>query len=473
MKKWLKMTSVLMAFLLAAMIVPVIDSEPVSAEGDNDADWVTAYQWTHVTNESQLKDGPIVLVWDIGMSSGCSYYSTMGLSSVQRFITSKVHETDWFGKELSDFVACSTELPDCFYSFGGESTLSMRVLAGEGSSELGKMIKITQRDLNVGDTPLFPQIMGDTLDDQLIIAFGGTMYEPGIRVPKNKVLIGTQYYGEVYTGRGWIINNTITFEGSRLLVQEDALDWRKYFDLYVGEQVTIHAITKDTTIKKGSVVEYSSVKLNEGVNLTVEPEATLILRGNFVNNGFIKNYGTMIVQSDAAIFSSTSKNGGYLDCIGNQKESAGAEGNLVIEKGGCVFMGTNAKACFDHGTAYVGGKLVMPKGCYLMESTMRIQEGGAIYDGYGYENLSFVEGSPFPELDNLNNVKLTPIKNPGSNTTVNPSRIIIENNGAYYTNAKQDRDKVTITMKAKGTFKNNNSQNTNYSLVKVNATDLI
>lgn len=71
------------------------------------------------------------------------------------------------------------------------------------------------------------------------------------------------------------------------------------FYMYVGERVlrTDLTVCGDYTVNSGSEFTLSNASINMGDTITVQQDATLIIKGDVYFNGTIENYGTVIVDN--------------------------------------------------------------------------------------------------------------------------------------------------------------------------------
>ena len=92
------------------------------------------------------------------------------------------------------------------------------------------------------------------------------------------------------------------------------------FIMYWGEERNITAITDDTLIAEGQVMNVDDgVMLMEDKTLVVEPGGVLSIEGTFYNNGTIENRGTVILQENACVCCSPKVNAsaGRILCSGS------------------------------------------------------------------------------------------------------------------------------------------------------------
>ncbi|MBR1898824.1 MAG: hypothetical protein IJ825_08100 [Oscillospiraceae bacterium] len=121
--------------------------------------------------------------------------------------------------------------------------------------------------------------------------------------------------------------------------------------VYLGEKLRFSAINGGTTVGPDSILSITpgryisdtgegepatGVILPEGQTLTIEKGGVLSVSGQFINNGTIINYGTILIRDGGSIYpflqgNDTANNGcGKILCSG---------GDIIIKEGGALFAG--------------------------------------------------------------------------------------------------------------------------------------
>lgn len=100
----------------------------------------------------------------------------------------------------------------------------------------------------------------------------------------------------------------------------------QHFYMYVGHECTVSVIDNDLYVNRGGILnidgkrESGLVVLAEGKTIVIPPGSTVIIKGVFWCNGSIENYGTLILDKEAEVYSvgTYRKGAGMINCYGHQ-----------------------------------------------------------------------------------------------------------------------------------------------------------
>ncbi len=234
-----------------------------------------------------------------------------------------------------------------------------------------------------------------TLDFKAVPAYSNAMGSYSVFSTYDTAMVWRDLTLSGDTDAFWGVNGSHVFaEAVDAEKHNEVYDQMPRFFVFVGKPHKMSTLS-EYTIRSGSVLE---VNAGEPVfvkdELVVEPGAVLTVKGTLVNNGTIKNYGTIYVRDGGTISRSVNSSGGEdvasIQCLGtvrgadldtysSVKSGSPAEGCLIIEENGRVMIGEK-------------GSLVMESGC-LLECDGELILPRPIVSSGGGESLHFRENS--------------------------------------------------------------------------------
>lgn len=151
--------------------------------------------------------------------------------------------------------------------------------------------------------------------------------------------------------------------------------------MYYGKSREEYSGIGNYTVKSGTTLQIKNNSwLNSGCTITVEPGAVLSISGNFINDGMIANYGTVLLNDGASVyyFGERSSTGGSITNYGSSSSYTDAngakmqgEGNLLVMSGARLLM---PAADSSGGRSYA--RLKLTKGAALVNYGLILCPGG-------------------------------------------------------------------------------------------------
>lgn len=99
-------------------------------------------------------------------------------------------------------------------------------------------------------------------------------------------------------------DNGFVFHGTKLTSEKDK-DYDDFdsFMIWIGTEKQYTVITEDFTVTPGNVFNTKDgLVIDNNVTVTVQPGAVFSVEGACINSGIIKNYGTVVIEKDSAMF---------------------------------------------------------------------------------------------------------------------------------------------------------------------------
>lgn len=251
----------------------------------------------------------------------------------------------------------------------------------------------------------------------------GSDYKKSASEKDSFCLVYTEHHGidEGLNRRGGRNGNSYDYAGNGnnvWLEEDDDYDDFDYFYGYVGYSYPYAALKKDYVVESGKVCSIKNAAMFcEGVTITVEPGAVLSVEGNFFNNASIVNYGTVILQSGAAISTFdpdldrlgkavSSSNVGSVTCYGNQYTCTLKTSGKKIPGEGLFIVMDDAKYCTYNGSnqygklSLLGGATMYNHGfvcCpnYTTVTDSYVYNDGIWLQGYEMQAIGSFESSSF------------------------------------------------------------------------------
>lgn len=184
-----------------------------------------------------------------------------------------------------------------------------------------------------------------------------------------------------------------TGSGKYISLYESKVDNdRKNFHMFYGKQVSF-TLMPDVTVPSGTTMKIEgNMILGEGCTLTVEPGAVLTVSDEFINNGSIKNYGTVVLQPGAQMYSAmlsdnASSSRGSIACVGQYddlfKFDREGEGNLLILDGAVLVLPNDQSIlAIGKGASVVNnGILVVPNSLIMSDGELYNMKNGVVFLG--------------------------------------------------------------------------------------------
>ncbi len=161
------------------------------------------------------------------------------------------------------------------------------------------------------------------------------------------------------------------------------------FKMFVPTKKT-YTVLPTMTLTAGETLRVDGdLMLGEGCVLTIEPGAVFSVTGDFINNGVIENYGTILLQDGANVFSAAldadcSNDAGRINCYGYTRDGV-AEGNLIILNGARLtqpdLTGTGL-FLYKGATCINNGVMVLPFGMSVWNAEFINNETGTLWAGF-------------------------------------------------------------------------------------------
>lgn len=196
------------------------------------------------------------------------------------------------------------------------------------------------------------------------------------------------YNYENHWDDGWQINPDAAPSLTCLRVVND---WNvspySQFMMYVGRPISFHQRSSDEPISAGQTAPIADKTIiPAGVTLTVEKGAVLTIKGLLINNGVIKNYGTVLMQKGGSIMTfDEEKNSRLPDGTRN--------GSLICDGGGLILQTGSTLITRDgegglilrNGAACVNaGTIISSNGMDLTDGILDNRANGVVFFGYNY-----------------------------------------------------------------------------------------
>lgn len=317
-------------------------------------------EWTRVTSASQLKscttDTPIRLYATVGNNTYLVYDSTDS-NTGSTLKVSPLKEVDAAVGKNESFAELTAEKPASTgyirYTGKDDSDNDNSPLCYISLNSTGKTWLSVDSDRNLKIQASWPTAWS---------------VFPSSKDSKNYVslFVNLAYRDDpalYFNGDGELYSNTKGYNS----------DYTK-FALYIGNITDFTVIQKDITVGAGQTVRISTsggVALQSGCTLTIEKGGAALIGTYFLNQGTIKNKGTVVVMDNGSL-QPVYQSGGTLDCDG---------GDLLITGKGRFMSGENLTV--------KNGATILNQGIFLASKDVTLNNASLISESGSYTLLGY------------------------------------------------------------------------------------